>query len=430
MTRLRIETPRVFVHLLEPSRYKGAKGGRGSGKSHFFAERLVEDCVNHAADFGEGMLAVCIREIQATLNESAKRLITDKINKLFPHQGFKVYKDVIRTPKDGLMIFRGMKDYNAESIKSLEGYHRAWIEEAQTISARSLELLRPTIREEGSEIWASWNPRRKSDPIDMFFREGSMPEDAILVKANWSDNPFFPEVLNKERLHDLQHNPETYDHIWEGGYATVTKGAYYAKHLIDARRTGRIGFVPRDPLMTLRAWWDIGGTGAKADATAIWIGQFINNEVRILDYYEAVGQDLATHIAWLRLNGYGDAFCVLPHDGDTNEKVYDVSYASALKQAGFQVRVIPNQGKGAAKMRIEAARRLFPSIRFNESTTEAGRDCLGWYHEKRDEDRNIGLGPEHDWSSHASDAFGLMAIDEKQRPVTRKPLVIPTKGIV
>jgi phage terminase large subunit len=170
--------------------------------------------------------------------------------------------------------------------------------------------------------------------------------------------------------------------------------------------------------MTTRAYWDIGGTGAKADACAIWIVQFVGKEIRNLNYYEAVGQPLATHIQWLTHNGYGPGKVqiILPHDGATNDKVHAVSYQSALRDAGFDVRVIPNMGAGAATQRIEAVRRLLPSMWFNEKTTEAGRDALGWYHEKRDEERGIGLGPNHDWSSHAADAFGLMAIDHVSRP--------------
>jgi phage terminase large subunit len=163
--------------------------------------------------------------------------------------------------------------------------------------------------------------------------------------------------------------------------------------------------------MTLRAIWDIGGTGAKADACSIWIAQFIGREIRVLDYYEAVGQPLATHVSWLREKGYDKALCTLPHDGASHDKVFDATYEGALRAAGFAVKVIPNQGTGAAKMRIERARRLFPSVWFNASTTESGRDALGWYHEKRsDDDRNVGLGPEHDWSSHGADAFGLMCV--------------------
>lgn len=127
---------------------------------------------------------------------------------------------------------------------------------------------------------------------------------------------------------------------------------------------------------------------------------------------------MSAHVAWLRSQGYDKCLCVLPHDGATNDKVNKVSYESALRQAEFPVRVVPNMGAGAANARIEAVRRLFPAIWFNAGTTEGGRDALGWYHEKQDETRSIGLGPDHDWSSHAADAFGLMAIDHMQRPGT------------
>ena len=401
---LQIETAEAFLPLLEPARYKGAYGGRGSGKSHFFGELLVEDCLREP-----GMLAVCIREVQMTLAQSSKRLIESKIAALGVGSQFCVYDDKIRTPGDGLIIFQGMKDHTAESIKSLEGFKRAWIEEAQALSARSLTLLRPTIRAPGSEIWACWNPRRKSDAIDEFFRV-KKPENAIVVKVNWRDNPWFPQELEDERQLDLKLYPDRYEHIWEGEYAKAFEGAYFAAALAQAKMQGRIGNVGADPLLPLRAFFDIGGAGAKADALAIWIVQFVGREIRVLDYIEGVGQVLAYYAAELRKRGYKDAICFLPHDGVNRNPISGKRYADHLSDAGFDVSTIPNQGPGAAAMRIEAVRRVLPRCWFNERTTEAGRDALGYYHERKDESRNVGLGPEHDWSSNAADAFGLMAI--------------------
>lgn len=407
MSALEIPTARVFKPLLGEHRYKGAYGGRGSGKSHFFADMLIEDALAE-----KGMRAVCIREVQKSLKESAKRLIEDKLSehRIGEADGFKVFREVVETPGDGVITFQGMQDHTAESIKSLEGYRRAWCEEAQSLSARSLSLLRPTIRAAGSQIWFSWNPRRKTDPVDMMLRGANLPTGAAVVRANWSDNPWFPDVLEQERQDCMRDAPDQYAHIWEGDYATVLTGAYFAQHLAEARAAGRIGNVAPDPLMTYRAYFDIGGTGARADAVSIWIAQFIGREIRVLNYYEAVGQPLAVHVNWLRENGYGKAHIFLPHDGASGDKVYAVSYESELKLAGFDVTVIRNQGAGAAKMRIESARRRFNLIWFNEATTQGGLDALGWYHEKRDEARNIGLGPDHDWSSHAADAFGLMCV--------------------
>lgn len=413
MSVLQIETAEVYEPLLAPARYKGAWGGRGSGKSHFFAGLLIEDSLAEPGNGGEGLRSICIREVQKDLAQSSKALIESKLSqlRLGPAQGFKVFRDVIQTPRDGLIVFKGMNDYTADSVKSLDGFKRAWWEEAQTATARSLSLLRPTLRAAGSELWFSWNPRRKTDPIDVLLRGMELPTGASIVRANWQDNPWFTAELEQERLDCLRIEPDQYDHIWNGDYVTALTGAYFAEHLAKCREEGRIGFLAADPLMTLRAYWDIGGTGAKADACAIWIVQFIGREVRALRYYEAVGQPLATHVEWLRRNGYDRAQCILPHDGASNDKVFSVSYESALRAAGFDVRVVPNMGAGAAMTRIETVRRVLPSCRFDEQGTEAGRDALGWYHEKRDEKRGIGLGPNHDWASHGADAFGLMAVD-------------------
>lgn len=426
MNTLDLQVARVFVPLLEPARDKAAWGGRGSGKSHFFAELLIEDSMAEPGDSGEGLRSVCIREVQKDLAQSSKLLIETKLNRLGLGEadGFKVFKDVIQTPGDGLIIFKGMNDYTADSIKSLEGFKRSWWEEAHGATKTSINLLRPTMRATGSQMWWSWNPRRKSDAVDVMFRGGEKPAKAIVVKANWRDNPWLTQELEDERIDCLRMQPEQYDHIWEGGYATLNEGAYYAKHIAEARQDNRIGRVPADPLMTLRAFVDIGGTGARADAFAMWIAQFVGKEIRVLDYYEQVGQPLSSHLNWMREKGYDKAQIWLPHDGATQDKVHDVSYESALRQAGYTVTVVPNQGKGAAKARIEAGRRLFGSMWFNEATTQPGLEALGWYHEKRHDERNVGLGPEHDWSSHGADAFGLMAVAYEE-PVARKKLAYP-----
>ena len=404
MSTLRIQTAPKFDPLCRPARYKGAHGGRGSGKSHFFAGLLVEDSMRAPGEDGEGLRSVCIREVQKDLSQSAKLLIEDKLSQfdLGEADGFKVFKDVIETPHDGLIIFKGMNNYTADSIKSLENFKRAWIEEGQTMGQTSMDLLRPTIRAEGSEIWASWNPRHKRDPVDAMFRGETKPTGSVVVES----------VLEQERLDCLANEPDKYDHIWEGGYAQVAEGAYYAASLAKAKEEKRIGFFAPDELMPYRAFFDIGGTGRKADATSIWIAQFIGDEIRVLDYYEALRQPLSAHLTWMRSNGYLEKNTTiwLPHDGDAGEKIIDATYRSACEDAGYQVEVVPNQGRGAAMMRVDMARRLFPKMRFHDETTQGGRDALGWYHEKIDEDRGIGLGPEHDWSSHSADAFGLMAI--------------------
>jgi phage terminase large subunit len=378
---------------------------------------LIEDSMAEPGNSGgEGLRSVCIREVQKDLAQSSKLLLESKLSdfRLGEADGFKVFRDVITTPGDGLIIFKGMNDYTADSIKSLEGFKRGWWEEAQGATSKSLSLYRPTMRASGSQMWWSYNPRRKTDPVNVMFRGKETPTGAVVVRANWRDNPWFTAELEQERRDCLRMSPDQYQHVWEGDYITISEGAYFAAQLTQARLDNRIGKVAADPLMEYRTFWDIG----TRDATAIWVAQFIGREIRVLDYYEAVGQPLAAHLGWLRSRGYDNALCVLPHDGERADHLTADKFADHIEEAGFRTQTVKNQGKGAAMKRVEAARRLFPSIWFNGATTEAGRDALGWYHEKRDDARNFGLGPEHDWSSHGADAFGLMCVAYEQ-PETR-----------
>jgi phage terminase large subunit-like protein len=223
----------IFDQFKRPSRYKALFGGRGSAKSHFFAESLIAN-----ADSVKGMRALCVREVQKTLQESAKRLLEDKIAKFGALGRFDIQSDRIVTPGNGVIVFQGMKDHTADSIKSFESFNVAWVEEAQTLSARSLELLRPTIRAPRSELWFSWNPRHSSDPVDGFFRGPNPPEDSIISRIKYSDNVFFPAELEAERKHDEAHNPSRYAHIWLGEYEPVAVGAIWDRLTIhQSRRT-------------------------------------------------------------------------------------------------------------------------------------------------------------------------------------------------
>jgi phage terminase large subunit len=431
---LRIPTAAVFEPLLHPARYKGAWGGRGSGKSHFFAGLAIEDALRFKGEHGMGLRMVCLRETQKSLKFSAKSLIEKKLQDfgLGEAQGFRVYREQIELPGDGVMIFNGLQDHTADSVKSLDDFHRAWIEEAQAVSDRSLTLLRPTIRAEGSEIWASWNPSLPTDAIDMMLRSDKTPKGSVVVRANWSDNPWLPRTLEDERRDVMAQSPERYGHIYEGEYQSVTEGAYFASRLTEAQLSGRIGNVYRDPLMKIYAIWDIGSTSNAADATSIWIVQFIGDEIRVLNYYEAIGQAFDDHVHWLRSNGYEDAVCILPHDGRKHDFVHTITPQGFLGRAGFTTDVVTNQGKGAALLRIDAVRALLPRCRFNEETTESGRLALGAYRQKIDDVRGVGLGPVHDWASHAADAFGLVAVYAERANTAnkRQPLRRNLKGVV
>lgn len=209
---LDIQTPRWLVPLLNPARYKGAHGGRGSGKSHAFAEMLVERCIMAKTD------AVCIREVQKSLAQSVKRLVEAKIEDLGVGHLFDIQQSLIKAPHGGLIIFQGMQNHTADSIKSLEGFDIAWVEEAQSLSQRSLDLLRPTIRKPGSELWFTWNPAKATDPVDVLLRGEVPPPDACVVQANYRDNPWLPDVLRAELEYDRDRDPDKFAHIWLGEY--------------------------------------------------------------------------------------------------------------------------------------------------------------------------------------------------------------------
>ncbi len=226
---LQIKTPRWTLPLLAPNRYKGIHGGRGSGKSHFFAEMLIEE---HVLDPNQN--SVCIREIQRSLSQSVKKLLEDKIKALDVGKYFNVQDNVIKSVYgDGLIIFQGMQNHTAESIKSLEGYDRALIEESQSLSQKSLDLLRPTIRKPGSELWFAWNPRNATDPIDILLRGDNLPKNSCIVEVNYHDNPFFPDVLRDEMEYDRGRDIDKYNHIWLGGYVKNSESRVFKNWKVE-----------------------------------------------------------------------------------------------------------------------------------------------------------------------------------------------------
>lgn len=432
MTTARVELPPKLIPVFQGSaRYRGAYGGRGSAKTRTFA-KMTAVRGYQLSQAGERGVIVCGREFMNSLDESSMAEVKEAIrSEPWLAEHYDIGERFIRTKDKRIeYAFIGLR-HNLDSVKSKARIHLFWVDEAEPVSETAWQKLIPTVREHGSEVWLTWNPERKTSPTHKRFREDP-PEDAKIVELNWRDNPWFPEVLEAERKRDQDKRPDSYAHIWEGDFRGVYEGAYFAKVLNAAKAEGRIGRVAADPLMTIRLFVDIGGTGARADSFVIWAAQFIGREIRVLDHYEAVGQDFAAHINWLRSRGYAPdkAQVWLPHDGATQDKVFSVSYESAFRDAGYSVTVVPNQGKGAAMFRIEAVRRLFPSIWVNEATCSAGLEALGAYHEKRDDKREIGLGPNHDWASHSADAFGLMCVAYEEPQKSSGPIRRNIRGIV
>lgn len=258
MSTLQIQVPRVFKPLLSKARYLGAHGGRGSGKSHFFADSVIRRCLQGKTD------VVCVREVQKSLNQSVKKLLELKIVEHGLESQFDMQAAKINAPHGGTIIFQGMQDHTADSIKSLEGYDIAWVEEAQSLSQRSLDLLRPTIRKEGSQLWFSWNPNFETDPVDALLRGEKPPPDAIVVQANYRDNPWLPAVLKAEIEYDRTRDPEKFAHVWLGEYQRNSEARVFKNWTVEefdspASATYRLGAdwgFAVDPSVLVRCWID------------------------------------------------------------------------------------------------------------------------------------------------------------------------------
>jgi phage terminase large subunit len=432
--------------LLQPARYKCAHGGRGGGKSHFFAEQVILRCLKQPTKI------VCIREVQDSIKDSVKALIETKIDKFGLGWFFDVLGPEIRGQNDSLIVFKGMQAYNSENIKSLEGFDWAWVEEAQTLSEISLRLLRPTIRKQGSEIWFSWNPRHDTDPVDKLFRGASKPKGAIVSEVNWNDNPWFPDVLKSEKDEDYARDPEMADHVWGGNYEIVSEGAYYARMIVQAEKEGRIGEFPYDPRLPVATSWDIG-----VDAySTVWFVQEDGEHATVIDYYEAQNEGAPDIVSvcipelfipppldekftgWDRqiaLNQlerttpfhYGNHY--LPHDVRVREWGGGArSRVETLRALGLK-----DVRKGAATNpddRINAVRHLLPRTRFNNTPrVQQGLKRLRRYRRRWNDTLNSYMGPKPDENSHGADAFGEYAVNCRIEPPRPKKPKYPKQHV-
>ena len=420
-----VRLPEYAGCLWETARHYALYGGRGGGKSWAVADHLLITAAERTMRVG------CAREHMKDIKESVKQLLDDRIEALGLRDHFESTfsppYEIRGRHNDSLFIFKGLWR-NPDGMKSMEGMDRVWVEEAARISQRTIDILIPTVRKDGSALIWTWNPEYDHDPIEKLFRGPNGPPPRTVIKrVQWNDNPWFPAELKEAMDAMYRDDPDRAEHIYGGEYVKAVEGAYYARALRAAREQGRFTVVAADPNFQVRAYWDLG----HSDATAVWVAQFVGERINVIDYCEGAGQPPGYYMNWLRASGYENCVCVLPHDGAAvhPDNPIAMSYENQLRTAGFQPRVIRNQGKGAAIQRKDAALRVFPRIWFDEDKTRPGVKALGYYHEKRSEDeRNVGLGPEHDWSSHGADAFGLMAIDYKPPQHSIAPVPRPRFG--
>lgn len=414
------KVPVAFSTMLEPKRYKGIFGGRGSGKSHFFAEQVVLRC------FRENTRVVCLREVQSSIKESVKQLIQDKISDMGLGSAFRIMDDEIRGNNGSQIIFKGLQSFNSENIKSLEGFDIAWIEEAQTLSAHSLRMLRPTIRKPDSELWFSWNPRFKSDAVDTFFRIAP-PKEAFCVRVSWKDNPWFPDVLRADMISDFERTPEMAHHVWDGGYEIAAEGSYYGKDILLADQEARITEVPYDRSTPVYSAFDLG----IGDSTAIWLFQRVGVEWHFLKYYENHGVGIDHYIDWIKGQPYLIEENVLPFDAEARELQTGKSRHQFMMDRGMVCSIVP---KHAIADGIAAVRVMLGHAWFDRDGCSEGLDSLRTYRSEFSEKNQVyALRPLHDSSSHGADAMRYAAMggpDPQRMKDWKKPIIRNLRVVV
>ena len=389
--------PAKLSFLFKPSRYKVAYGGRGGGKSWSIADALLIQGVQQPMRIG------CFREFQNSISESVHQLLSQQIEKLGLGGFYTVTNAAIKGINGTEFIFAGLR-HNVTKIKSLEGLDRAWVEEAESVSKSSWETLIPTIRKEGSEIWISFNAKLDTDETYKRFVLNP-PEDSIVVKVNWSDNPWFPEVLRKEKDELQRRDPDAYLNVWEGNCRHTLDGAVYAAELRQAQLEGRITRVPYDQSKPVHTAWDLG----RADMTSIWFFQVAGlGELRVIDFYENNQKALPHYLQHLQSKGYVYGTDYMPHDAASEHLAADKSIAGQARAAGRTVRVLERSRVSAG---INIARTVFANAWFDGDHCADGLQSLRHYRYVVDENTGeFDREPLHDQASHAADAFRYMCV--------------------
>jgi phage terminase large subunit len=391
-----LRTPPAFDYFDQPKRYKAAYGGRGSGKSHSIVRKLLQRGMD------KPLRIVCAREIQKSIKDSVHKLLRDIIFEIGLDGFYQVLETEIRGKNGTEFIFRGLK-HNTRDLKSLEGCDICWIEEAENVSDNSYEILIPTIRKEGSEIWATFNVRNTGDPTyRRFVTEAGA--DTISKKVSWRDNPHFPTVLRDEMNKLQRSDNEAYQHIWEGEPDTRRSGAVYAKQITKAYNEGRVTAVPYDPGTQVFTAWDLGF----GDATAIWWLQFVGRELRWIDYYENDGEQLGHYVGIVKGKPYNYSKHFLPHDGG-HGNIRGDSVSRQLSGMGLQNIVLERETDITPG--IELLRQTISFSVFDREKCKDGLHALENYGYEWDEDRGIFKSkPKHDWTSHSADCARYAAI--------------------
>ena len=383
--------PSKLKFLFQPSRYKVAYGGRGSGKSWGFARALL------MMGTEKPMRILCAREIQKSIKQSVHTLLKDQIQALGLGQFYDVVETAIRGVNGTEFSFAGLATNTVESIKSFEGVDIVWIEEAQTVSKRSYDILIPTIRKPGSEIWVTFNPYMDTDDTYRRFIINK-PNDAVVVKMNYNDNPWFPDVLERERARCKANNPEDYENIWEGATKAAADGAIYHKEIRLAQEEGRITNVAPDRLLKTHIVMDLGWN----DSMSIILCQRSLSEIRIIDYIEDDHRTLDSYSDQLKQLGHNWGTMYLPHDARNRDFKHGISSEEIMQRLGWDTEIVP---KSDIETGIRLARMTFDRAYFDLVKAERLVECLKNYRRGINQVTQEPGAPLHDEYSHGADAW-------------------------
>ena len=401
--------------LFKKARYKICYGGRGGAKSWGIARALLIMAAR------KPLRILCAREFQASIKDSVHKLLSDQIQALGLTDFYEITQSAIRGYNGSEFSFIGLKN-NPTNIKSFEGVDVCWVEEAQTVSRLSWNILIPTIRKEGSEIWISFNPDLETDETYQRFIV-SPPKDAIIITINWSDNPWFPETLAQEKDALKARDPEAYEQVWEGMCRQTVDGAIFAKELNQAEREERLTKVPYDPTKPVHAVCDLGWS----DATAWWFVQFVGMETRLIRYFEGSQRTMTSYLAELQTFGYVYDTIWLPHDAQNKTlAAAGRSIEDIVRGAGYKTRILE---RVPVVDSINAARTIFPNCYFDRENCADGLNCLRHYRYEVDPDTGqFSRTPLHDQYSHGADAFRYIGLMIKEPAKVRKPKPVVMGG--
>jgi phage terminase large subunit len=422
------EFPEKLRFLFQPKRYKVARGGRGSAKSWGFARALVLKVAQKPERW------ICGREVQRSIKDSVHALISQQIERLNCGAYYDVLDHEIRRKGGGGFVFAGLGNQTIDSIKSFEGADGVWLEEGQTTSKRTLQILTPTIRKAGSEIWITFNPDLDDDPVyDAFVV--NPPEDCTSIEMNYMDNPWFPEVLEKERQHAERTMPrDEYENIWLGKCRAAVSGAIYANEIRDAIEAGRVCNLPYDPGLKVHQVWDLGWN----DQMSIILAQRHLSEVRVIEYIEENHKTLDYLSADLKLRRFNWGRVFLPHDGGHGNYLTGESAVKTMHKLGWNVAM--TQGTGDSRFGvpnipvetgIKQARMLFPRVYFDKTKAALLVSRLKRYKRNVPTTTDEPSAPVHDINSHGADDFRYLSLVVPQMSnEDSKPIVYPKGGVI